>query len=152
MPDRLPAPGPSFLREHAVRIGDRSLRAGISRPADGPDDWWLAVLWLADVDGVVSFADVAPTAGPPPDPPLARLGPAFAGALSGLIREENGRLAIRLTPVAPPDDPDRPWRCPVAVRAAFKWEPVRAAALRPNELADMVLAAFARSIGGLRRR
>jgi hypothetical protein len=152
VPERLPPPGPSFLREQPVKIGQRSLKAGMSRPADGPDDWWLAILWVADDDGVVSFTTVGPTAGPPPEPPLVRLGPAFAGALSGLIREENGRLAIRLTPVAPPDDAARPWRCPLAVRAAFKWEPVRAAAMRPNELAEMVLSAFRRSVEGLVRR
>lgn len=152
MPDRLPAPGPSFLREHEVRIGDRMLRAGMSRPTSGPDDWWLAVLWVADDEGVVSFTAVAPDAGPPPEPPLLRLGPALAGSLSGLILEENGRLAIRLSPVSPPDDPTRPWRCPLAVRAAFKWEPVRAAATPPPELAEMVLAGFRRSVEGLHRR
>ena len=110
MPDRLPPPGPSFLREHDVRIGDRTLRAGMSRPTDAPDGWWLAILWVADDDGVVSFRDLAPAAGPPPDPPLARLGPALAGALSGLILEDAGRLPIRLATVAPPDDPTRPWR------------------------------------------
>ena len=29
MPDRLPPPGPSFLQEQLVRVGDRVLRAGI---------------------------------------------------------------------------------------------------------------------------
>ena len=112
VPDRLPHPGPSYLREQVVRIGDRTLAAGMAKPADGPDDWWLAVLWVTDADGVVSFRDVAPAAGPPPEPPLARLGPSFAGGLSGMIREEEGRLAIRLTPLVPPEDDARPWRCP----------------------------------------
>ena len=35
------------------------------------------------------------------------------GGLSGLIREEDGRLAIRLTPLVPPEDDTRPWRCPL---------------------------------------
>jgi len=152
MPERLPAPGPSFLREHEVRIGDRSFRAGMSRPATGPDDWWLSVMWIADEDGVVSFASVAPASGPPADPPLLRLGPALAGSLSGLIREENGRLAIRLSPIAPPDDPTRPWRSPLAVRAGFKWEPARAATMSANEIAESVLAGFRRSVEGLHRR
>lgn len=152
MPTRLPPPGPSFLREHEVRVGDRRLRAGMSRPSSGPDDWWLAIMWVVDDDGVVTFRDVGPVAGPPPGPPLDRLGPAFAGALSGLIREEGGRLAIRLGPVAPPDDPARPWLAPVAVRAALGLEPARAAALRPNELADMVLAGFRQAVESLARR
>jgi hypothetical protein len=151
VPARLPPPGPSFLREVEFRIGDRALRAGMARPSTGPEDWWLGVLWVVDDAGVVDFTEVAPMAGPPPDPPLARLGPSIAGGLSGLIREEDGRLAIRLTPVAPPDDPTRPWRCPLAIRAGFKWEPARAATMRPNELAEAVLAAFARGVQALHR-
>jgi hypothetical protein len=120
-------------------------------PPTTSEGWWLGILWVADADGVVSFIDVAPAGGPPPDPPLVRLGPSMAGRLSGLIREDDGRLAIRLTPVMPPEDPARPWRCPVAVRAAFGFEPARAAALRPNELADMVVGAFAGAVEGLSR-
>jgi hypothetical protein len=107
---------------------------------------------VADDGGVASFTDVAPSSGPPADPPLARLGPAIAGSLSGLIREENGRLAVRLTPVVAPEDPSRPWRCPLAVRAAFKWEAVRQAALPPTQLAELVLTGFRSSVEGLHRR
>lgn len=124
----------------------------MGRPSDGPDDWWLTVLWLADDDGVVSFTDLLGDVARPPIPPLARLGPSLAGALAGLIREEDDRYAIRLTPVAPPDDPADPWRCPVAIRAAFKWEPARAASLRPNELGEMVLSGFREAIEQMRRR
>jgi hypothetical protein len=152
VPDRLPPPGPSFIREQDVRIGDRRLHAGMSRPTNGPEEWWLTVLWVADDEGVASFTDVAPSSGPPADPPLARLGPAIAGALSGLIREENGRLAVRLTPVVAPEDATRPWRCPLAVRAAFKWEAVRQASLPPAQLAEQVLTAFRGSVEGLHRR
>ena len=38
---------------------------------------------------------------------------------------------------------------PLAVRAAFRFEPARAATMRPNELADTVLAAFRRAVEGL---
>jgi hypothetical protein len=123
----------------------------MSRPADAPDGWWTALLWVSDDDGVVSFRDVASAAGPPPDPPLARLGPALSGALSGLILEDAGRLQLRVGALVPPDDPTRPWRAPLAVRAAFRFEPARAATMRPNELADTVLAAFRRSVERLAR-
>ena len=123
----------------------------MGRPSEAPDGWWLAILWVADDAGVASFADVAPNAGPPPDPPLAWLGPAVSGALSGLILEDGGRLQMRLGLVQPPDDPDRPWRVPVAVRAAFRFEPARAAAMRPNELAEAVLAGFRRSVEALHK-
>ncbi len=151
VPDRLPPPGPSFLREHEVRIGERLLRAGMTRPSDAPDGWWLTLLWVADEEGVVSFRDVAPTAGPPPDPPLSRLGPALAGAMSGLILEDAGRLQLRVGALVPPDDQTRPWGAPLAGRAAVRFEPARAAAMRPNELAETVLAAFRRSVEGLHR-
>lgn len=121
----------------------------MSRPSTGPDEWWLAVLWVRDDDGIVAFREVAPAAGPPPDPPLARLGPVMTGGLSGLILEEDGRLSIRLALLVPPDDPERPWRCPLAIRAAFRWEPARAATMRPNALAAEVLTAFRRGVEGL---
>lgn len=108
-------------------------------------------MWVADDEGVVSFRDVAAAAGPPPDPPLGRLGPALSGALSGMILEDGGRLQMRLGSVAPADDPTRPWRSPLAVRAAFRFEPARAAAMRPNELAEAVLTGFRRSVEGLYR-
>lgn len=121
----------------------------MARPTTADDGWWLAVMWVADDDGVIPFRDVGPDAGPPPDPPLLRLGPSLAGALSGFILEENGRLAFQISPIAPPDDPSRPWRSPLAVRTAIKWEPLRAATMRPNELAETMLSAFRRSIEGL---
>jgi len=123
----------------------------MSRPSEGPDGWWLAVAWVVDDEGVVTFREVAPDAGPPPDPPLARLGPGVSGALSGLILEDAGRLQMRLGLVAPPDDPDRPWRSPLAIRAAFRFEPARAATMRPNELAETVLTGFRRAVEGLNR-
>jgi hypothetical protein len=123
----------------------------MGRPSTTDDGWWLAVLWVADDDGVVSMRDLAAAAGPPAEPPLARLGPSLAGALSGLILEEAGRLSIRLATVVPAADPARPWRVPAAVRAGFKWEPARAAAMRPNELAEAVLAGFRRAVEGLGR-
>jgi len=149
MPDRLPPPGPSFLREQVLHVGDLTWHVGMSRPSVGPDDWWLAVMWVRDEAGIVSFRDAAPAAGPPPEPPLARLGPALSGGLSGLILEDGGRLAIRLGLVASPEAPDRPWRCPLAIRAGFRWEPARAATMPPNQLASEVLTAFRRAVEGL---
>jgi len=124
----------------------------MSRPVAPTEDWWTAILWIADDGGLVPFVELAPAAGPPPDPPLARLGPALAGGLSGLILEDAGRLQIRLGLVVPPEDPERPWRCPAVVRAAFRWEPARAATLAPNALASEVLTAFRRAIEGLGHR
>ena len=57
--------------------------------------------WVVDDGGVVTFRQVAPDAGPPPDPPLARLGPAISGALSGFILEDGGRLQMRLGLIQP---------------------------------------------------
>jgi len=151
VPDRLPSPGPSFLREQAVSVHGRALRAGISRPSQDADSWWLALLWVADGDGLVSFRDVAPAAGPPPDPPAARLGPGLAGSLSGLILEESGRLQFRLAVATPPADPARPWESPLAVLTGIRWEPLRAATMPTNALAEAVLSGFRRSVEGLAR-
>jgi hypothetical protein len=134
-----------------VQVGDRVMRAGMARPSESPDGWWMALMWVVDDEGVVSFRDVAPAAGPPPDPPLGRLGPALSGALSGLILEDAGRLQLRVGGLVPPDDPERPWRAPLAIRAAFRFEPARAATMRPNELAETVLAAFRRAVERLAR-
>jgi hypothetical protein len=134
-----------------VHIADRTLRAGMASPSEAPDGWWLAIMWVADDDGVVSFRDVASAAGPPPEPPLARLGPAIAGALSGLILEDAGRLQMRLGLVKPPHDPGRPWRAPLAIRTAFRFEPARQATMRPNELAETVLIGFRRAVEGLHK-
>ena len=58
---------------------------------------------------------------------------------------------MRLGLIAPPDDPARPWRVAARrVRAAFRFEPARAAAMRPNELAETVLAGFVRAVEGPR--
>ena len=146
----LPTPGPSFLREQEVRVGERRFVAGMSRPAIA-DEWWATVLWLAD-GGTLARFDALTPAGPPPEPPAARLGMAMAGSLSGYILEDAGRLQIRLAPVVPPPDPERPWRAPAIVRAGFRWEPARAAALRKNELATEVLTAFRRAAESLVRR
>ena len=151
VPDRLPSPGPSFLREQQLEVRGRGLRVGMSQPTTTDDGWWLAIVWVSDEEGVVSFVDLAPAGGPRPEPPLARLGPSLAGALSGLILEDAGRLCIRLATVVPANDPARPWRVPAAIRTAFRWEPMRAAAMRPNELAETVLAAVRRSAEGLGR-
>ena len=116
VPERLPLPGPSFLRQRELRAGDRTYTVGMARPTDGPDGWWLAIVWVADGESVIPLRDLAPEAGPPPEPPLARLGPAVSGALSGLILEDAGRLQMRLATIVPADDPTRPWRAPAALR------------------------------------
>jgi hypothetical protein len=151
VPDQLPPPGPSFLREQAVRVGDRTYRVGMGRPSTDADGWWFGILWVVDETGVVPFRDVAPDAGPPADPPLARLGPAMSGALSGLILEDGGRLQMRLGLIRPPDRPDRPWLAPIAIRAAFRFEPARVAATPANQLAEQVLTGFRHAVEGLRR-
>jgi hypothetical protein len=151
LPDRMPAPGPSFLREQEIVVREHRYRAGMSRPGT-TEGWWLAVLWVVDEAGLVAFADLAPAAGPPPEPPAARLGLGLGGGLSGLILEDAGRLQIRVAPAIPPDDPDRPWRAPAIVRVGFRWEPARAATLRSNELATEVLTAFRRAAEALSHR
>lgn len=145
---RIPA-RPSYLRERALRIGpagaERTLQLGMDRPSLSPDGWWTALAWARDDLGVVSCLDVAPGAGPPPEPPLLRMGPAFAGALAGLVAEVDGRQALRLR-LPEPDEPDHPWRRPLILQIALRWDPVRAATMTPNQLAAESLTAFARAV------
>ncbi len=153
MPDRIPAPGPSFLRERPIHIRDRELSAGMGRPTEGDGDggWWVALCWVADTDGLVSYRDVAPLGGPPPEPPAMRLGPSLAGGLSGLILEDGGRLQFRVAAAIPAADEARPWDAPLAVLVAIRPEPMRAAAMGRNEFAEAVLVAFGRAVEGLGR-
>jgi hypothetical protein len=127
------------------------MRVGMGRPSEADGGWWLAMCWVSDDDGLVTFRDVAPAGGPPPEPPAIRLGPSLAGSLSGLVLEEAGRLQFRVAPLSPPADPRRPWDAPLAVLIGIRPEPMRAAAMRPNELAEAVLAGFRRTVEGLSR-
>jgi len=125
--------------------GDRRVSLGMTRPSDLSDGWWGAFLWAADASGVIPARDAAPPAGPPATPPLAVIGPAFAGALAGLLAVEDEHQLMRLSlPEAP--HPSRPWDRPLLVRLALKWDPVRAATLRPNELALEALEAWSRAV------
>lgn len=155
-PQRLPPPGPSFVREEEVLLraaqghDRRRLRAGLTRPSQTDDGWWLAHLWLADEKGIVEASVLAPTAGPPPGAPLQAIGPRLAGALSGLIAQEQERQMIRLR-MPPTTDESRPWQRPLLCMLAVKWDPVRASTMRPNELARELLRGFAAALEGIGR-
>jgi hypothetical protein len=146
---RLPAPGPSFVREEQVRLPGGadagSVQVGMSVPSVMDDGWWLTHLWAADAQGVIQAIDAAPLAGPPPGPPLLTMGPSLAGALAGLLDQEDGRQLIRLR-MPPAEDEARPWERPLLLMTAVRWDPVRSATMRPNELARELLRAFARAI------
>ena len=138
---RLPAPGPSFLKELELRP-DEPFRVGMAAPQTLTDDWWVALLWCERDGFLAEFTDLAPSYGIPPGSPLLRLGPGLSGAMSGLILEENGRHQLRLRVAQPPADEERPWEAPAAVLAALRFEPARAATMRGTELALTVLRAF----------
>lgn len=150
MTDRVGIPSPSIVPERAVRTPRGVLRAGIS-DVRLVDEWWLALLWVADGEALVAFRAAAPASGPPADPPLARLGPSIAGALSGLVLEEEGRQMLRLRLGIAPGDDRLPWEAPLVVVAAFRWEPMRAATMTDDELASETVDAFVRAVEGLAR-
>jgi hypothetical protein len=153
MSPRMAAPGPSFVREERVRLrpavaGSNAERPeitlGMSPPSIMDDGWWLTHLWAAEGGQIVDAVAVAPAAGPPPEPPVAVLGRVLAGALAGLLDQEDGRQLIRVR-MPPADDESRPWHRPLVLMTAVRWDPVRAAVMRPNELARELLRAFARA-------
>lgn len=118
---------------------------GMSAPSIMDDGWWLTHLWASDADGVVDASAMAPVAGPPPGAPLDSMGPSLAGALAGLLDQEDGRQLIRLR-MAPAADSSRPWARPLLLMTAVRWDPVRSTTMRPNELARELLRAFARAV------
>jgi hypothetical protein len=114
------------------------------------DGWWLTHLWLADDQGIVEAIEICPAAGPPPGTPLQAIGPRLAGALSGMIAEEEGRQLVRLRMPAAADD-GRPWQRPTLCMLAIKWDPVRASVTRHNELARELLRGFAAAVEAVGR-
>ena len=112
------------------------------------DGWWLTTLWVEDGEGVVEARTVAPAAGPPPGAPLQTLGPALAGALSGLLAQEGDRQLIRLR-MPPAPDEARPWERPLILWTAVAWDPVRAATIRTTELAAELMRAFRAALASL---
>lgn len=147
---RLPSPGPSYIREERVTLAGRTVDAGevvvgLTAPSVMDDGWWLTHLWAQDGDGVVSVRDAAPVAGPPAGPPLLSIGPFLAGALAGFIDQEDGRQLIRLR-MPPAADETRPWERPLLLMTAIRWDPIRSATMRPNELARELLRAFGRAV------
>jgi len=146
----MPSPGPSFVREERIRLRGAAdpapeVRLGMTAPSIMDDGWWLTHLWAEDDGGVLLARAVAPAAGPPPGPPLLTIGPSLAGALAGFLDQEDGRQLIRLRMLPAPDE-SRPWERPLVLMTAVRWDPVRAATLRPNELARELLRAFARAV------
>jgi hypothetical protein len=149
--DRLPSPGPSFARAEPLRLrgpagapGPR-VRLGMRKPSVMEDGWWLTTLWAEDDDGVVEARVVAPLAGPPPEPPLRVIGPILSGALMGLLDQEDDRQLIRLR-MGPAADEAEPWRRPLLLLVAVRWDPVRAATMTENALAGELMRAFRHAI------
>jgi hypothetical protein len=148
---RLPSPGPSFARAEPLRLRGAGgeigakISLGMAKPSIMDDGWWLTTLWAEDDDGVLEARAVAPTAGPPPAPPLAVLGPTLSGALMGLLDQDNGRQLIRLR-MPPAEDEAQPWRRPLMLITAVKWDPIRSSTMRDNQLAGELMRAFRQSI------
>lgn len=150
-PRRLPVPGPSFVPELDLWVArpgpgaDLRVRVGLTAPSTTDDGWWLAVLFARDEAGLVEAEEVAPPAGPPALPPLALMGPIISGALSGLVAEQGGRQQLRLA-LPPGDDEQHPWRRPLVLRLAIRWEPARTATMSQEQLASEAAAAFRRAL------
>jgi len=149
LPERLPLPGASFTKLRPVRVDGRpegAVAVGSTQPTTMPDGWWLSLLWAQDGDGVVSCREVAPLAGPPPTPPLERLGALMTNGLGDLLAVEEGRSCLKLRLVGEPGDPGEPWRRPLALQVAAKWDPVRIATMTGSKVAEAAVDALARAI------
>lgn len=122
----------------------------MTRPSQTDDGWWLTHLWLADEEGIVEASAVAPSAGPPPGAPLQAIGPRLAGALSGLIAQEQDRQMIRLR-MPPAEGESGSWQRPLVCMLAVRWDPIRASTMPDNELARELLRGFAAALEGVGR-
>jgi hypothetical protein len=65
--------------------------------------------------------------------------------MSGLVDQQDGRQLVRLR-MSPAEDESRPWERPLIMWVAVRWDPVRSATLRPNQLARELLRAFGRAV------
>ena len=63
----------------------------------------------------------------------------------GFLDQEDGRQLIRLR-MAEADDEAEPWRRPLMILTAVRWDPVRASTMRENELVGEMMRAFRRAI------
>jgi hypothetical protein len=115
------------------------------RPSVMDDGWWLTTLWVEDDEGVVDARVIAPPSGAPPGAPLQALGPTIAGALMGLLDQEDGRQLIRLR-MPPAQDESIPWQRPLLILTALRWDPVRASTMKENALAGELMRAFRNAV------
>jgi hypothetical protein len=139
-----------IARRGATSDSAPGLRAGLAAPSITDDGWWLTHVWVADDHGIVEAIEIAPLAGPPPGAPLDALGPRLAGALSGLIAEEEGRQMLRLR-MLPAAREARPWERPLLCMLAIRWDAVRAAVMSRDELARELLLGFAAAVEAVGR-
>jgi hypothetical protein len=147
--ERLPLPGTSFIKERPMVIEGRAqgeIRAGSTHPSTLPDGWWIALFWVQDDEGVVSCREVAPLAGPPPVTPLERYGVLMTNGLGDLLAVEEGRSCLKLRLVGEAADAGEPWRRPLALQVAAKWDPLRIATMSGSKVAEAALDAFARAV------
>ena len=147
--ERLPLPGTSFLKVRPIVIEGRAegeIRAGAAQPSTMPDGWWIALFWVQDGDGVVSCREVAPLAGPPPISPLERYGALMTNGLGDLLAVEEGRSCLKLRLVGEAAQSSEPWRRPLALQVAAKWDPMRVATMSGSKVAEAALDAFARAV------
>lgn len=147
--ERLPLPGTSFIKERSMIIEGRpqgEIRAGSTQPSTMPDGWWIALFWVQDNEGVVSCREVAPLAGPPPISPLERYGVLMTNGLGDLLAVEEGRSCLKVRLAGEPADPSEPWRRPLALQVAAKWDSLRIATMTESKVAEAALDAFARAV------
>ena len=147
--ERLPSPGASYLKMKPLLLEGRPgavVQTGMSTPTTMPDGWWVGMMWAEDEAGVVSCREVAPIAGPPPTPPLLRFGELMTNGLGDLLAVEEGRSCLKLRLLGEAPDAGEPWRRPLVLQVAAKWDPMRIATMTAAKVAEAALDAFTRAI------
>ncbi|MBU6256576.1 MAG: hypothetical protein KGN04_04025 [Chloroflexi bacterium] len=70
----------------------------------------------------------------------------MTNTLGDLLVVEEGRFCLKLRLLGDLQDPHEPWRRPLVLQVAAKWDPLRIATMTETKVAEAALDAFTRAI------
>lgn len=70
----------------------------------------------------------------------------MTNGLGDLLAVEEGRSCLKVRLAGEAADPREPWRRPLALQVAAKWDSLRVATMTESKVAQAALDAFARAV------
>ena len=70
----------------------------------------------------------------------------MTNGLGDLLAVEEGRSCLKMRLVGDEAVPNEPWRRPLALQVAAKWDSMRVATMTASKVAEAALDAFARAV------